>query len=138
MKKNEPVSHIMTTDIISVHDGEPVSKLRKIFEEHPIQHIPVVSGDKLIGIISWNDFMRISFGEFGNQDAKGLDEILDHTYKIHDVMNKDLTTLSAGSTIRDAARILGANSFHALPVVDGEKLIGIVTSTDLIRYLAEL
>ncbi len=138
MKKNEPVSQIMTTDIISVHDGDPVSKLRKIFEANHIQHIPVVSGDKLIGIISWNDFMRISFGEFGNQDAKGLDEILDHTYKIHDVMNKDLTTLPIGSTIRDAARILGSNSFHALPVVDGDKLVGIVTSTDLIRYLAEL
>ncbi len=138
MKKNEPVAGIMTTDVVSVHDGEPVSKLRTIFESHPIHHIPVVSGDELIGIVSWNDFMRISFGEFGNQDAKGLDEILDHTYKIHDVMNKDVTTLPAGSTIRDAARILGSHQFHALPVVDGKKLIGIVTSTDLIRFLAEL
>lgn len=138
MKKNEPVSRIMSTDVISVHDGDPVSKIREIFEKNPIQHIPVVSGDRLIGIISWNDFMRISFGEFGNQDSKGLDEILDHTYKIHDVMNKDLTTLPVGSTIRDAARILGANSFHALPILDGEKLVGIVTSTDLIRFLAEL
>jgi CBS domain-containing protein len=105
---------------------------------HPIHYIPVLSGDELIGMVSWNDFMRISFGEFGNQDAKGLDETLDHTYEIRDVMNKEVTTLPAGSTIRDAARILGSHQFHALPVVNGKKLIGTVTSTDLVRFLAEL
>jgi CBS domain-containing protein len=82
--------------------------------------------------------MRVSFGEFGNQDGKGLDAILDHTYKIHDLMNKSPTTIPQTGTIRDAARLLGARSFHALPVVDGENLVGFVTSTDLIRYLAEI
>lgn len=127
----------MATELTTIHDGEPVSKLRKIFEQDSIHHIPVVSGERLIGIVTWNDFMRISFGEFGNQDARGLDEVLDHTYKIHDVMNRNCTTISNTATVRDAARLLGSHSFHALPVVDGEKLVGLVTSTDLIRYLAE-
>ena len=137
MKKNEPISKIMSKNLITIHDGEPVSKLRSIFEEDKIHHIPVVSGENLIGIVSWNDFMRISFGEFGNQDAKGLDAILDHTYKMHDVMIKDPITLASNGTIRDAAKALGTHSFHALPVVDGERLVGLVTSTDLIRYLAD-
>jgi CBS domain-containing protein len=137
MKKNESVTKIMSTKLETIHEGEPVSKLRKIFEQDSVHHIPVVSGEKLIGIVSWNDFMRISFGEFGNQDAKGLDHILDHTYKIHDVMNQNPTTIPKSGTIRDAARLLGSHSFHALPVVDGETLVGLVTSTDLIRYLAE-
>ena len=138
MKKNEPITHIMSTDLKTVHDAEPVSRLRELFEKDGIHHIPVVSGENLIGIISWNDFMRISFGEFGNQDGKALDEILDHTYKIHDIMVKNCTTIPQTGTIRDAARLLGSNSFHALPVVDGEKLVGMVISTDLIRHLAEL
>ena len=138
MKKNEPVSKIMTKELQTIHDGQPVSKLRQMFEQESIHHIPVVSGEKLIGIVSWNDFMRISFGEFGNQDAKGLDAILDHTYKIHDVMNQDPTTVPISGTIREAAQILGSHNFHALPVVDGEKLVGLVTSTDLINFLAEL
>jgi len=138
MKKNESVSKIMTKNLITIHDGEPVSKLRKIFETDSIHHVPVVSGEKLIGIVSWNDFMRISFGEFGNQDAKGLDAILDHTYKVHDVMHPSPVTMPSDGTIREAARILGSSDFHSLPVVEGEKLVGLVTSTDLINFLAEL
>lgn len=137
MKKNEPITHIMSTELETIHEGEPVSKLRKLFEEGKIHHIPVVSGAELVGIVTWNDFMRISFGEFGNQDARGLDEILDHTYKISDVMIRNCTTISKTSTVRDAARLLVSHSFHALPVVDGEQLVGLVTSTDLIRFLAE-
>ena len=138
MKKNEPISKIMSTDLTTVHDGQPVSSLRKIFEENAIHHIPVVSGEELIGIVTSNDFMRVSFGEFGNQDGKSLDSILDHTYKMHDLMNKNPITVLNTATIRDAARLLGKHSFHALPVVEGQKLVGLVTSTDLIQYLAEL
>ena len=93
MKKNESISKIMSTELTTVHDAQPVSTLRKIFEENNIHHVPVVSGDDLIGIVTSNDFMRVSFGEFGNQDGKGLDAILDHTYKMHDLMNQNPTTI---------------------------------------------
>lgn len=138
MKKNEPITKIMSTELTTVHDGQPVSTLRPIFEGNSIHHIPVVSGEELVGIVTSTDFMRISFGEFGNQDAQGLDAILDHTYKMHDVMIKSPVTINSDATIRDAARVLGSNSFHALPVVEGQKLVGLVTSTDLIQFLAEL
>ncbi len=128
----------MSTDLVTVYDGQPVSALRSIFESDAIHHIPVVSGDEIIGIVSSTDFMRISFGEFGNQDAKGLDAILDHTYKMHDVMHKSPVTIPKTATIREAAKSLGSHSFHALPVVDGKKLVGLVTSTDLINFLADL
>lgn len=137
MRKNEPVSKIMSSALQTVHEGEPISKLRAIFEKANIHHIPVVSGEELVGIISWNDFMRISFGEFRNQDARGLDEVLDHTYTITDVMTTNPVTMPVSGTIRDAARLLGSGDFHALPVVDGKSLVGIVTSSDLIRYLAD-
>lgn len=127
----------MSTSLQTVQEGEAVSKLRSIFESDSIHHIPVTSGAKLVGIVSWNDYMRISFGEFGNQDGRELDEILDHTYKMNDVMNINPVTIAKSATIRDAARVLGSSNFHALPVVDGDDLVGIVTSTDLIRYLAD-
>lgn len=128
----------MTTELTTVHDGQAVSTLRPIFEANTIHHVPVVSGDQLIGIVTSSDFMRVSFGEFGNQDGKGLDAILDHTYKMHDLMTSSPVTVPESATIREAARILGSHSFHALPVVDGEKLVGLITSTDLINYLAEI
>ena len=138
MKKNEPLTKVMSTGLQTIHDGEPVSKLRKMFESGGIHHVPVVSGENLIGIVSVNDFARISFGEYGNQSTTSLDQTLDHLYKVHDVMVTDCVTIEKSGTIREAARLLGSHSFHALPVVDGNKLVGIVTSTDLIRYLAEV
>lgn len=128
----------MTSNLQTLHEGEPVSKLRTIFEEGNVHHIPVVSGDKLVGIVSWNDLLRISFGEYGNQDGEGLDAVLDHTYKLSDVMSRNLTTIPTNGTVREAAHTLSEGNFHALPVVDGEKLVGIVTTTDLMKYLADL
>lgn len=138
MKKNEPITKVMSTTPITVHANDPVSKVRQLIEEHSVHHLPVVSGDKLVGIVSWSDLLRVSFGEYGNQDGKRLDTILDHTYKMSDLMVANPVTVPVSGTVRDAARILAEGKFHALPIVDGEKLAGIVTSTDLIKFLAEL
>jgi len=138
MKKNESISKVMSTSPVTVHVGDPISKVRKLIEEHSVHHVPVVSGDKLVGIISWSDLLRVSFGEFGNQDGQQLDTILDHTYSMTDLMVANPRTVPITGSVRDAARILAEGKFHALPVVDGEKLAGIVTSTDLIKFLAEL
>ncbi len=138
MKKNEPVSKVMSGSPITVHEGDPVSKVKQLIETHGIHHVPVVSGEQLVGIISWSDLLRVSFGEFGNQDGRQLDAILDHTYSVTGLMSTNPTSIEVSGTVRDAARILAEGNFHALPVVDGGKLVGIVTSTDLIKFLAEL
>jgi len=108
-----------------------------MLEEKRVHHLPIVEGDHLVGILTPNDILRVSFGEFGNQDSRNLDAILDHTYKLSELMNANTVTVDAQQTVRDAAIILADNNFHSLPVVDGSKLVGIVTSSDLINYLLE-
>ncbi|MBL8816441.1 MAG: CBS domain-containing protein [Planctomyces sp.] len=137
MKKNDPVSNVMTKTLVTLDINEPISKARQLFETSGVHHLPVVSGDELVGIMSWTDFLRISFGEFGNQDVRSLDAVLDHTYKLADVMQKNPTTIPVSGMVRDAAHVLANGGFHSLPVVDGKKLVGLITSTDLIRYLVE-
>lgn len=109
-----------------------------MFEACEIHHIPVVSGEDLVGIVSWTDLVRISFGSAGFSSGKDLDALLDHNYKLEDVMIREPTSIEVSGTVRQAAKILGSENFHSLPVVDGKKLVGIVTSTDLINYLADL
>ena len=138
MRKRESITKIMTKDTLTVHHGDSISKVRGIFEKNDVHHIPVVDGENLIGIITWNDFMRITFGDLPDQDVRNIDAILDHTYQLEDVMRKSPVTISKDGTIAEAAEILATGQFHSLPVVDDTKLIGIVTSSDLIRYLAEL
>jgi CBS domain-containing protein len=52
-------------------------------------------------------------------------------------MKKDPVTLPETGTIREAAEILAKSEFHSLPIVNGGKVVGMVTSTDLIRYLVD-
>lgn len=138
MKKNEPVTHVMTPNPICVSKNESVSTARHLINEKGVHHLPVVEGDRLVGILTSHDLMRVSFGEFGDQDGRSLDAILDHTYSIADVMKDSPVSIDKSDTIREAARILAVGEFHSLPVVDGNTLVGIVTSSDLIRHLLEL
>ena len=137
MKKNESVTKVMTSNPVSISQNEPVSAARKLLEEKGVHHLPVTEGEHLVGILTSHDFLRVSFGEFGNQDARSLDALLDHTYKLSDLMNPNPTTICKSQTVREAATILAGSDFHSLPVVDGEKLVGILTSSDLINYLLE-
>lgn len=137
MKKNESITHVMTPSPISVSKNESVSTARHLINEKGVHHLPVVDGDKLVGILTSHDLMRVSFGDFGDQDGRSLDAILDHTYSISDIMKESPVSIEKSDTIREAARILSVGEFHSLPVVDGETLVGIVTSSDLIRHLLE-
>jgi CBS domain-containing protein len=137
MKKREPVSHIMTTELTTVNVTQNLREVVKIFEEHKFRHLPVVSGDDLIGIISKTDILRISYGSsFGEQESQIDDAIFD-MLSINQVMQTNLHTIKPETTIKDAAEIFSQAEFHALPVVEGKKLVGIVTTTDIIKYLLE-
>jgi CBS domain-containing protein len=128
----------MTKEPITVHHGDSFSRIREIFNEHDIHHLPVVSGKKLVGMISWEDLMRVSFGDAFDQDERAVDVTLDHTFEIEDIMSSDVRTVTPNHSIRDAAQALAESSFHALPVVNEDELVGIVTTKDLIRFLVSL
>ena len=135
MKKRTPVSKIMTKDPISVNITNEVSDVVQIFKERSIHHIPVVSGDSLIGMISKTDIERISFvtGTDGNEANTAVYNML----KLDQVMTKQLETVQSDDQIRDAALLLARGKYHALPVLEDDKLAGIVTTTDVINYLLE-
>lgn len=135
MKKNEPISKILTRDVETTHAAEKVSDARKTLSKNGFHHLPVVSGKKLIGMISSSDILGISVEGVGS-DSRSMDAYLDHQFSIEALMRTDLKTLPPTATIADAADVLSDGSFHAVPVVDGEgHLEGLVTSTDLIRFL---
>jgi len=138
MKKNVPIDKVLTRDVQTVHVGQKVSDVRKLFVSGHFHHVPVVSGTKLIGLLSASDILGISVEGVGS-DERSMDAYIDHQFSIEGLMRKDLKTLSLKSTVADAAEALSDGSFHAVPVVDAkDELVGLVTSTDLIRYLRDL
>ena len=67
MKQREPISHIMTKDLFKVNLTDTLLKVKDLFDQKRVRHLPVVSNKKLVGIISLTDILRISFGStFGN------------------------------------------------------------------------
>ena len=135
MKHREPVSKIMTKNVIKLNISDDLTKAEHLFKKHKIRHIPVVNGNKIIGMLSYTDLLRISFVDAVDDDAEIVDTTVYNLFTIEQVMAKKVVTVSAETTIRETAEILSQNEFHALPVCMGDLLVGIVTTTDLIKYL---
>ncbi|MGU9938467.1 CBS domain-containing protein [Empedobacter brevis] len=135
MKQRVPVAQIMTKVLIAVPANKKISEVNELFKEYNIRHIPVTVGTKLIGVISKNDVSKLGYG-VGEIDQNALNTMYD-TYELKDVMVKEPVTVSSETNIKDVAEILSEQSFHSLPVVDNNEVVGIVTTTDLVKYLLE-
>ena len=135
MKQRVPVAQIMTKVLIAVPANKKISEVNELFKEYNIRHIPVTVGTKLIGVISKNDVSKLGYG-VGEIDQNALNTMYD-TYELKDVMVKEPVTVSSETNIKDVAEILSEKSFHSLPVVDNNEVVGIVTTTDLVKYLLE-
>lgn len=137
MKNNVPVSTIMTKNVIKLHLTDDLTKAEKLFKHNKIRHIPVVDGNKIVGMLSYTDLLRISFVDAVDDDDDIVDVTVYNLFSVEQVMTKNLTTIFPDTTIKEAAEILSKNEFHALPVVENDTLIGIITTTDLIKYLID-
>ena len=135
MPFDQPLIHVMTENPVALDVKQKLSDARTIFSDGHINHLPVVDGGKLVGILSSSDLVKLSLSY---DDDGSLNDFLDRQYPLDSVMQRHPITVRVDATVREAARILAAGSFHGLPVVghDGS-LKGIVTSTDLIELLLE-
>jgi len=137
MKKRTPVSEIMTKTVITLNHTDELETAEKLFKTKKIRHIPVVSGDAIKGMLSYTDLLRISFADAVDEDDDSVDTVVYNMFTIEQVMAKNLVSVPSTTTIKEVAEILAVKEFHALPVVDNDKLVGIVTTTDLINYLID-
>lgn len=136
MKKREPVSKIMTTDVYLVQETDKLQDAVHILRKHKIRHLPVMHGNQLSGIISRTDINRLTFGAlFENQE--GADEAILEMLSIPQVMTSKPRSVSSHDSIKEVAEIFATEEYHALPVIDEGELKGIVTTTDVITYMLE-
>lgn len=136
MRQRVPVSQIMSKELVTLTPDQSLYEAERLFKKHHIRHIPVVEGDKLIGIVSYSDLLRISFADMTDGEEEVTSVVYD-MYTIPQIMAKTPLTVTADTSIKEVAEILAAQSFHSIPVVDNGKLVGLVTTTDLIKYLLE-
>ncbi len=135
MIRKAPISMIMTEDVITLEKTDSLEKAEQLFKQHRIRHIPVVSDNVILGMLSYTDLLRLSFADITNDNDSYADVMVYNMFTIEQVMKRNIVTVSSSNSIKEVAEILAAKEFHALPVVDNNKLTGIVTTTDLINYL---
>lgn len=133
MKKRTPVSKIMTSNVTSVNVTNSLREVYNLIKEKNINHVPVVKGDEIIGLLTDSDFDKISYMSADDKSNLSIFDAL----TIEQVMTKNIKTVQEEDLIVDVANILAHSHFHALPVLDGKKLVGIVTTTDLLKFLVD-
>jgi len=136
MNPNIPIQKIMTTNLKTVRPDESLKRVHEIFSGHEFHHLPVVGeGGVLLGIISKYDFNKVEFllsMENGKPNNDALSKFTN--LGVIDIMTKYPLHLEPFDNIGLAADIFLANKFHALPIVEDGKLMGLVTSHDLLEY----
>jgi len=125
----------MTKDVITGHSSDSLELAEHLFKSNHIRHIPVVKEESIIGILSYTDLLRISFADAVDEEEETVDTVVYNMFTIEQVMAKNLISVTSNTTIKEVAEILAEKEFHAIPVVENKKLVGIVTTTDLIDYL---
>jgi CBS domain-containing protein len=101
-----------------------------------IRHLPVLNEGELVGIVSQRDMFR-SAAATALGFTVDTQEALIKTIRIKKVMTENVVTISPDETVKEAARVMIDKKIGCLPVVEGRKLVGIITETDILRYVLE-
>lgn len=138
--KNIALSEIMSPATVTVDISQKTEDVKKLFEHHHLHHIPVLKDGKLAGIISLTDFLRITLGaeivEHGEKlDSEGINKVIFDFVSIEKLMTPNPVSLSPDAKLSDAIALFKINMFHAIPVVENEKITGIVSTFDLLKYM---
>jgi acetoin utilization protein AcuB len=125
------VADIMTTAPISVSGSLPLHVVIGLMKEHACRQLPVMSGDRLIGIVTDRD-VRLAMNSPLVLRERTEDDALLHQVTAEDCMTPNPTTIAPDASAREAADLMRTYKFGALPVVSEGKLVGIVTITDIL------
>jgi acetoin utilization protein AcuB len=131
------VKEWMSKKIWTIEETRSMRDAKEMMMEHKVRRLPVVAGDILIGIITKEDILAASPSIV---DFKTTDEIrrhLDETY-VAAAMTEDPYTVGAMEPIESAAKIMAEKKIGSLPVLDGSKLVGLLTETDIFRAFVKI
>jgi CBS domain-containing protein len=132
-----PISSIMTTKLLTVNPEDKLEVVKELFDKNKIHHLPVVRYKKMVGLISKTDLLFFIKGLSENS----FDDIINTTrlrnYKAEDIMTKGIAKMEPKDRINVALKVFCENLFHAIPIVEDDELVGIVTTYDIIKALSE-
>lgn len=127
------LANLMKRRVFSVSSQDSLDKAICLMDEHSIHHLPVIDAGRLVGMLSDRDLL-ISVGwKLESERRPEPDSEVVGPGRVGEIMSKAVVYLEPDSDIHTAARMMAAGKFHAIPVVAGHQVAGMVTSTDILE-----
>ena len=133
------VSELMTKKVITAQAEEKVDRVLYLFHYDNIRHLPIVSEKgKLVGMLSDRDIKKILGPRQTQHESKDGTVLTVSARKIRTVMRRQPYTIGPKERAADAAALMVKRKVGALPVISKDKLVGIITATDILKAFVKL
>ena len=134
MKNKTLVEEIMNQEVMSLNMNDTVREAENTFRNHFLRHAPVVSNGELVGMVSLVDMKtRTGLDEIDSpKPGAGVMPLM-----VRDIMTPDPVSVQATAKVVEAAALFAENEFHAIPVLDGDRIVGIISTTDVIKFFLD-
>ncbi|MDZ4340111.1 MAG: CBS and ACT domain-containing protein [candidate division NC10 bacterium] len=129
------VGKVMSARPVVVEPKAPLREVCRLMAEHRIRHVPVISADGLVGVISDRDVREALPSPIGPDGAAEYAAAMDHI-AVWKVMAEQVITVTPRTPLAQAAHLLADRKIGCLPVIEAGRLVGIVTETDVLRAFA--
>ena len=128
------VRDVMQSKLVTVEPATTLPQAMRLAAERRIRHLPVIDGGELVGIVSDRDLKRAMASPATSLSAHELNYLLDRL-TVAEIMTRTVITIGPGFPVEEAARLMVQEKISGLPVMEGARLVGIVTETDLLELL---
>ena len=132
------VKELMTKVLFTVAPDDPVDKVFILFHFENIRHLPVMEKGKLMGIVSDRDLKKVLGSRKNILASESGTTVTLSTRKVKNIMRRGVLTIGPEQRAADAAAIMAKRKIGALPVLKKEKLVGILTATDILKAFVKL
>ena len=128
---------IMTKDVISVSPSERLIHARRVSIDAKVGRLPVIDDEELVGMITSKDLMR-AFIDFRKKVPERYQKSQIKEVLVEYIMSRNPVVVTKDHSISDVAKIMIETGYNGLPVVEDDKVIGIITQTDILRLISKL
>lgn len=135
MNIDAPVSAIMSIDLKTLRGRDSIAKAKEIFDAYKIHHLPIIGFNTIKGILSKADLIYFLRGSIRGKGDGLLEETRLKSWTVEEIMVEEVVTLQKDAPIQNALEIFKENKVHCLCILDGQKLVGVLTPHDIILGL---
>jgi CBS domain-containing membrane protein len=128
------VKEIMAKEVSTLGRNHTLDLADEIMSLERIRHLPVLDDGQVVGVVSQRDLFRSALATALGYGEKAQKRLL-RTLRVKEVMSEPAITVSPDATVKEATRLMLDKKIGCLPVVEGHTLVGIVTETDILRYV---